>query len=56
MTVLSVTANDVALLRVGDVTPGEFSEEVEDMADVALPRGGCPWWLNANPRLNGGGS
>jgi hypothetical protein len=39
MTVLSVTASEVALRRPGDARFGEFSEEVEDMAEVALPRG-----------------
>ena len=39
MTVLSVTASDVALRRPGEVTFGELSEEVDDMAEVALPRG-----------------
>jgi hypothetical protein len=43
ITVLSVTAREVARLRpVGDVIPGEFNEEVDDMADVAVPRDVCP--------------
>lgn len=37
MTVLSVTASDVALLRPGPAAAGEFKDEVEDIADVALP-------------------
>ena len=37
MTVLSVTASDVALLRPGPAAVGEFKDEVEDIADVALP-------------------
>lgn len=39
-TVLSLTASDVARLLVGDVRPvGELSDEVDDMAEVALPNG-----------------
>jgi hypothetical protein len=36
-TVLSFTASEVARLLPGEVTFGEFSEEVEDMADATLP-------------------
>jgi hypothetical protein len=39
MTVLSFTASEVALrLPPGDGTPDEWSEEVEDIAEVALCR------------------
>ena len=42
-TVLSFTASDVARLRVGDVRlVGELSDDVDDMAEVALPNGVCP--------------
>jgi hypothetical protein len=44
-TVLSVTASEVALLRPGVVAPGEFSDEVDDMAEAALPKADCPCML-----------
>ena len=37
ITVLSVTASDVALLLPGPAAVGEFKDEVDDIADVALP-------------------
>lgn len=39
ITVLSVTASDVALLRPGEGTLGEFNDDVDDIAEVALPKG-----------------
>jgi hypothetical protein len=45
ITVLSVTASDVALLRPGPAEVGEFRDEVEDIADVALPIPLRPWPL-----------
>jgi hypothetical protein len=40
ITVLSVTASDVALLRPGPVAVGELRDDVDDIADVALFNGG----------------
>jgi hypothetical protein len=39
ITVLSVTASDVALLRPGTVAFGELSDELDDIAEVVVPRG-----------------
>lgn len=42
ITVLSLAAREVALLRPGELIPGEFKDEVEDIAGVELPKGLCP--------------
>jgi len=54
ITVLSVTASNVALLRDGPPEVGEFRDDVDDMADVAWFI--VVWPAYASPRLNGGGS
>lgn len=44
ITVLSFAASEVALLLPpGEVTPGEFNEVVEDIAEVALCKPGWLW-------------
>lgn len=44
-TVLSLTASEVALLLPGTIVFGEVSEDVDDIAEVALLNGGWPWRL-----------
>ena len=56
MTVLSVTASDVALLRPVGAALGEFKDDVDDIAEAALLNGFWPWPLKTKPRLKGGGS
>lgn len=45
MTVLSLTASDVALLRPDPAEVGECKDVVDDIADVALPKWVEPWPL-----------